>query len=151
MGVIVLEQCQVRLDSPMATAPFIADGHYPFYLGRFDIYCRLYAYKILMFMLVFDGGLCQMLAATSDTERSTWMDSIRVASYEGIRAELLALRQCLERRRNHRPNIDLHMWRLQKGHVLGKLSGYVKQFYTLREGSLIRPTVILTLSNKIAL
>lgn len=69
---------------------------------------------------VFDGGLCQMLAATSDTERSAWMDTIRVASYEGIRAELLALRQCLERRRSHRPNIDLHMWRLQKGHVLGK-------------------------------
>lgn len=69
--------------------------------------------------VVFDGGLCQMLAATSDTERSAWMDTIRVASYEGIRAELLALRQCLERRRSHRPNIDLQMWRLQKAHVLG--------------------------------
>lgn len=60
-----------------------------------------------------------MLAATSDAERSAWMDAIRVASYEGMRAELLALRQCLERRRSHRPNIDLHMWRLQRAHVLG--------------------------------
>lgn len=34
VGVIVLEQCQVRLDSPMATVPFVADGHYPFYLGN---------------------------------------------------------------------------------------------------------------------
>lgn len=69
---------------------------------------------------MFDGGLCQILAATSYSERSAWMDTIRVASYEGIRAELLALRQCLERRRSHKPNIDLQMWRLQKAHVLGK-------------------------------
>lgn len=83
-------------------------------------YCIFFCANANLFVLVFDGGLCQVLAATSDTERSAWMDSIRVASYEGIRAELLALRQCLERRRSHRPNIDLQMWRLQKAHVLGK-------------------------------
>lgn len=125
---IVLEQCQVRLDSPMATTPFIADGHYPFYLGKkkrkqqhtFSGLCFFFLFLHNVFPLVFDGGLCQMLAATSDTERSAWMDAARVASYEGKRAELLALRQCLERRRNHRPNIDLQMWRLQRAHVLGK-------------------------------
>lgn len=99
LGVVVLEQCQVRIDPPMASPPLTADGHYPFYL-------------------VFDGGLCQALASTSDLERSSWMDAIRSASYEGVRAELNALRQCLERRRNHKPSVDLATWRLQQGHVL---------------------------------
>ncbi|XP_022917406.2 inositol polyphosphate-4-phosphatase type I A isoform X1 [Onthophagus taurus] len=99
IGVIVLEQCQVRMDPPMATTPISADGHFPFYL-------------------VFDGGLCQSLAATSDGERSSWMDAIRGASYEGIRAEMHALRQCIERRRNHKPLVDLSIWRLQRGHVI---------------------------------
>ncbi|CAH0545896.1 unnamed protein product [Brassicogethes aeneus] len=98
LGVVVLEQCQVRIDPPMASPPLTADGHFPFYL-------------------VFDGGLCQALASTSDVERSSWMDTIRTASYEGVRAELNALRQCLERRRNHKPNVDLHTWRLQQAHV----------------------------------
>ncbi|XP_049819247.1 inositol polyphosphate-4-phosphatase type I A isoform X2 [Aethina tumida] len=98
LGVVVLEQCQVRIDPPMASPPLTADGHFPFYL-------------------VFDGGLCQALASTSDVERSSWMDAIRTASYEGVRAELNALRQCIERRRSHKPNIDLHTWRLQQAHV----------------------------------
>lgn len=70
---------------------------------------------------MFDGGLCQALASTSDIERSSWMDVIRQASYEGVRAELNALRQCIERRRNPKPNVDLHTWRLQQTHVLGQL------------------------------
>ncbi|XP_060535966.1 inositol polyphosphate-4-phosphatase type I A isoform X2 [Cylas formicarius] len=98
LGVIVLEQCQVRLDAPTASSPLAADGHYPFYL-------------------VFDGGLCQALASTSGAERSSWMDAIRGASYEGVRAELNALRQCLERRRCHKPSVDLHTWRLQHNHA----------------------------------
>nr|CAH7757510.1 unnamed protein product [Callosobruchus chinensis] len=98
LGVVVLEQCQVRIDPPMASPPIAAEGQYPFYL-------------------VFDGGLCQALASTSDAERSSWMDAIRQASYEGVRAELNALRQCIERRRNHKPNIDLHTWRLQQNYT----------------------------------
>lgn len=69
---------------------------------------------------VFDGGLCQALASTSDMERSSWMDAIRQASYEGIRAELNALRQCIERKRNHKPSIDLHTWRLQQVYTFGR-------------------------------
>ncbi|XP_025832000.1 type I inositol 3,4-bisphosphate 4-phosphatase isoform X2 [Agrilus planipennis] len=99
IGVIVLEQCQVRLDPPTPTTPLPTDGHYSFYL-------------------VFDGGLCQALAANSEYERSSWMQAIRDASYERIRAELHALQQCLERRRNHKPYADLQMWRLQKQHIL---------------------------------
>ncbi|CAG9770961.1 unnamed protein product [Ceutorhynchus assimilis] len=99
LGVVVLEQCQVRIDPPMASPPLANDGHYPFYL-------------------VFDGGLCQALASTSEYERSGWMEAIRNASYEGIRAELNALRQCIERRRNLKPNVDLQTWRLQQNHTL---------------------------------
>lgn len=69
---------------------------------------------------MFDGGLCQALASTSDLERCSWMDAIRLASYEGVRAELNALRQCIERRRNHKPNVDLQTYRLQQAHVFGK-------------------------------
>lgn len=69
---------------------------------------------------VFDGGLCQALASTSDLERSSWMDAIRQASYERIRAEFNALRQCIERKRNHKINVDLQTWRLQRSYVFGK-------------------------------
>ncbi|KAF7283770.1 hypothetical protein GWI33_023017 [Rhynchophorus ferrugineus] len=99
LGVVVLEQCQVRIDPPMASPPLTNDGHYPFYL-------------------VFDGGLCQALASTSEMERSSWVDAIKGASYEGVRAELNALRQCLERKRNCKPIVELSTWRLQQNHVL---------------------------------
>lgn len=99
IGVIVLEQCQVRVECPLAAPPIVADGHYPFYL-------------------VFDGGLCQALSAASECERGSWIDAIKVASYEGIRAEYNALRQCIERRRTHKPDMDLQTWRLQKGNTL---------------------------------
>lgn len=89
-----------------------------FYLKSINICVVVYIFYYLP--LVFDGGLCQALASTSDAERSSWIDAIRIASYEGIRAELNALRQCIERRRNHKPNIDLQTWRLQRGHVLGR-------------------------------
>lgn len=99
LGVVVLEQCQVRIDPPMASPPLTNDGHYPFYL-------------------VFDGGLCQALASTSEMERSSWIDAIKCASYEGVRAELNALRQCIERKRNSKPNVDLATWRLQQNCTL---------------------------------
>ncbi|XP_066249829.1 inositol polyphosphate-4-phosphatase type I A isoform X1 [Euwallacea similis] len=99
LGVVVLEQCQVRMDPPTAAAPLTNDGHYPFYL-------------------VFDGGLCQALASTTEYERTSWMEAIRSASYEGVRAELNALRQCIERRRHQKPNVDLQTWRLQQNQTL---------------------------------
>ncbi|KAF2894719.1 hypothetical protein ILUMI_11457 [Ignelater luminosus] len=99
IGVVVLEQCQVRLDPPNVSTSLTADSQFPFYL-------------------VFDGGLCQALAATSDYDRSSWVQAIKAASYEGIRAELHALQQCIERKRSHRPLTDLHMWRIQRQHML---------------------------------
>lgn len=35
IGVVVLEQCQVRLEPPMATTPLPLEGNYPFYLGNY--------------------------------------------------------------------------------------------------------------------
>lgn len=75
---------------------------------------------------MFDGGLCQALASTSDLERSSWMDAIRQASYERIRAEFNALRQCIERKRNHKANVDLQTWRLQRGYIFGKNQSFFK-------------------------
>ncbi|XP_031346437.1 inositol polyphosphate-4-phosphatase type I A isoform X2 [Photinus pyralis] len=98
VGVVVLEQCQVRLDPPTISTTTTTDI-FPFYL-------------------VFDGGLCQALAATSDFDRSSWMQAIKAASYEGVRAELHALQQCIERKRNHRPTSDIQMWRIQRQHML---------------------------------
>lgn len=125
LGVVVLEQCQVRIDPPMASAPLTNDGHFPFYLGEDE---RVGTYEpwtdfdfvIVLVRTVFDGGLCQALASTTEYERSSWMEAIRSASYEGVRAELNALRQCIERRRNHKPNVDLQTWRLQQGQTLGE-------------------------------
>lgn len=34
VGVVVLEQCQVRLEPPTASVPLTSDGHFPFYLGK---------------------------------------------------------------------------------------------------------------------
>jgi hypothetical protein len=60
------------------------------------------------------------------------MDAIKLASYEGIRAELNALRQCLDRKRNHKPSIDLQTWRLQKAHILGNAT-HENHFYLEHE------------------
>lgn len=76
-------------------------------------------HETVFFFLVFDGCLCQALAASSDIERSNWVDAIRGASYEGIRAELNTLRQCVERKRSHKSSIDISMWRVQRGQSLG--------------------------------
>lgn len=72
-----------------------------------------------IFILVFEGGLCQAFAANSESERSNWIEAIRQASYECVRSQLIALRQCVERKRGHKPDTDLQMWRIQRGHVLG--------------------------------
>ncbi|XP_063239425.1 inositol polyphosphate-4-phosphatase type I A isoform X2 [Bacillus rossius redtenbacheri] len=93
VGVIVLEQCSIRVDAP---AP---DGPYGFHL-------------------VFDGGASQHLAARSEPERDAWLQAVQLAGYECMRSQLLALQQRLERRRGHRPDLDVRMWRLRKGSSL---------------------------------
>lgn len=93
LGVIVLEQCVIKLDSPTVEGPF-------------------------GFSLVFEGGLSQHLAAFSEQERDSWLEAIQLASYECMRSQLLALQQRLEMRRGQDPDLDIQMWRLRRGQTL---------------------------------
>ncbi|XP_046998595.1 inositol polyphosphate-4-phosphatase type I A isoform X1 [Schistocerca americana] len=91
LGVIILEQCSIKVDSPSVEGPY-------------------------GFHLVFDGGLSQHLAAYSQGERDAWLQAIQLASYECMRSQLLALQQRMELRRGHDPHLDIHMWRIRHGH-----------------------------------
>ncbi|KAL0280261.1 UNVERIFIED_CONTAM: hypothetical protein PYX00_001605 [Menopon gallinae] len=96
LGVIVLEQCTVKVDpvaSPLPDAPF---GFY----------------------LVFEGGNSQYLAAPSEQERSSWLDVIQTASYDCMRSRLQSLQEKLELRKGQDPHLDIFMWRLQRGHCI---------------------------------
>ncbi|XP_044733938.1 inositol polyphosphate-4-phosphatase type I A isoform X2 [Chrysoperla carnea] len=98
LGVIVLEQCNVRLEPPTSNVPPQIEGQYPFYI-------------------VFTGGLCQTLAANSEVERSDWINLLSRASYSNMRLQLQTLRQCIERkpRKNH---MTISEWREKRGIVL---------------------------------
>lgn len=104
-------------------------------------FCRRF-FTCLSFYPVFDGGLSQALASTSDLERSSWMDVIRQASYEGVRAELSALRQCIERKRNHKPVVDLQTWRLQHTCPLGTIIYLPLIFFSIYTWSFLYDNLI---------
>ncbi|XP_067004000.2 inositol polyphosphate-4-phosphatase type I A [Anabrus simplex] len=93
LGVIILEQCSIKVDSPTGEGPY-------------------------GFHLVFEGGLSQHLAAYSEGERDAWLQSIQLASYDCMRSQLLALQQRMELRRGQDPDLDVHMWRIRKGHTM---------------------------------
>ncbi|XP_069701186.1 inositol polyphosphate-4-phosphatase type I A isoform X3 [Periplaneta americana] len=93
LGVIILEQCSIKVDTPTAEGPY-------------------------GFHLVFDGGLSQHLAAYSEGERDAWLQAIQLASYECMRSQLLALQQRMELHRGQDPDLDVHMWRIRRGHTL---------------------------------
>ncbi|KAK2585459.1 hypothetical protein KPH14_010118 [Odynerus spinipes] len=90
LGVIILEQCCVRLDQPTNQVPY-------------------------GFSIVFDGGLFQQLGANSAEERDSWLQALQLASYECMRSQLLALRQRIEAFSGHKHDTDIHMLRLQRG------------------------------------
>ncbi|KAK7792356.1 hypothetical protein R5R35_009959 [Gryllus longicercus] len=93
LGVIILEQCSIKVDSPTTEGPY-------------------------GFHLVFEGGLSQHLAAYSEGERDAWLQSIQLASYDCMRSQLLALQQRMELRRGQDPDLDVHMWRIRRGHTV---------------------------------
>lgn len=68
---------------------------------------------------MFDGGLSQHLASFTEQERDTWLEAIQLASYECMRSQLLSLQQKLEMRRGQDPDLDIHMWRLQRNSTIG--------------------------------
>lgn len=72
--------------------------------------------------VVWEGGLRQHLAARSDGERASWLKAVEAASYRNVRATFIRLQKMLETRRDHNPDLDVAMWRLRCGAVLGLYS-----------------------------
>ncbi|XP_050466234.1 inositol polyphosphate-4-phosphatase type I A isoform X3 [Cataglyphis hispanica] len=90
LGVIILEQCTVRIDPPSNQVPY-------------------------GFSIVFDGGLFQQLGANTAEERDSWLQALQLASYECMRSQLLSLRQRIEAFSEHKHDTDIQMLRLQRG------------------------------------
>ncbi|XP_017794275.1 PREDICTED: type I inositol 3,4-bisphosphate 4-phosphatase isoform X2 [Habropoda laboriosa] len=90
LGVIILEQCFVRVEQPSNQIPY-------------------------GFSIVFDGGLFQALGANSAEERDSWLQALQLASYECMRSQLLALQQRIEAFSGHKHDTDIQMLRLQRG------------------------------------
>ncbi|XP_076171479.1 inositol polyphosphate-4-phosphatase type I A isoform X2 [Ptiloglossa arizonensis] len=90
LGVIILEQCFVRVEQPSNQIPY-------------------------GFSIVFHGGLFQALGANSAEERDSWLQALQLASYECMRSQLLALRQRIEMFNAPKQDTDLRTFRLQNG------------------------------------
>ncbi|XP_058799632.1 inositol polyphosphate-4-phosphatase type I A isoform X2 [Phymastichus coffea] len=90
LGVIILEQFTVRVESPT--------NHLPY-----------------GFSIVFDGGVYQQLGANTPQERDSWLQALQLASYECMRSQLLALRQRMETTSGHKHDTDIQMIRLKRG------------------------------------
>ncbi|CRL02356.1 CLUMA_CG015116, isoform B [Clunio marinus] len=92
-GVIVLEKYRVTIPNEQTEA---FEG-YPFYIE-------------------FEDGLNQRLGASSEQERNDWVQALRMAGYDIMRAQLQYLREQIEKRRgSHRLDVDVDMHRLQSG------------------------------------
>lgn len=69
---------------------------------------------------MFENGICQQIAAHTELERDSWLEAIKQANYEIMRARLLDLRRQLEEKR--KPDLDINMWRLRNNQPkLGKM------------------------------
>lgn len=93
LGVVILEQCTIKIDTPSTEGPF-------------------------GFSLVFEGGVSQHIAAHTEQERDAWLEAIQLGSYESMRSQLLQLQQRLELQRGHDPDLDISMWRLRRNQHL---------------------------------
>ncbi|KAL6445201.1 hypothetical protein ACFW04_002226 [Cataglyphis niger] len=105
LGVIILEQCTVRIDPP--------SNHVPY-----------------GFSIVFDGGLFQQLGANTAEERDSWLQALQLASYECMRSQLLSLRQRIEAFSEHKHDTDIQMLRLQRGTFTGCANTENKFFFS---------------------
>jgi len=64
--------------------------------------------------------LHQRLGALSEQERNDWVQALRMAGYDLMRAQLQYLREQIEKRRgSHRLDVDVDMHRLQSGNQIG--------------------------------
>ncbi|XP_050422355.1 inositol polyphosphate-4-phosphatase type I A isoform X2 [Adelges cooleyi] len=87
LGIIILQNYTVQLDESPPDGPF-------------------------SFQIVFENGVCQQIAAHTEIERDSWLEAIKQADYDIMRARLLKLRRQLEEKQ--KPNLDINMWRLRK-------------------------------------
>lgn len=74
--------------------------------------------------LEFDDGLKQRLAAETEKERTEWIQSIQIASYGAMRAQLQYLREQIERKRGNTQDVDVDMLRMQSGNDIGDLINF---------------------------
>ncbi|XP_070506535.1 inositol polyphosphate-4-phosphatase type I A isoform X2 [Chironomus tepperi] len=94
-GVIVLEKYRVTIPNE----PSETFEGYPFYIE-------------------FDDGLNQRLGANTIEERNEWVQALRIAGYDIMRAQLQYLREQIEKRRaSHKMDVDVEMHRLQTGNM----------------------------------
>lgn len=125
-GVIVLEKYRVTIPSEQ-TETF--EG-YPFYIGewaggnevlRGTSKTLQHPIKKSCFSTEFEDGLNQRLGSNTEQERHDWVQALRMAGYDLMRAQLQYLREQIEKRRgSHRLDVDVDMHRLQSGNqVLG--------------------------------
>jgi len=98
-GVIVLEKYRVTIPSEQSE---VFEG-FPFYVE-------------------FEDGLNQRLGDNTEQERNDWVQALRMAGYDLMRAQLQYLREQIEKRRgSHRLDVDVDMHRLQSGNqILGE-------------------------------
>lgn len=61
------------------------------------------------------------MATNSEAERTEWIQTIRLAGYDVMRAQLQYLREQIERKRGALQDVDVDMLRLQSGKDIGDL------------------------------
>lgn len=139
LGVIILEQCTVRVDPSNNHVP------YGFSIGKYNnhhyhpYFCSFPLSRTPSSLVhrcsrsvrgdikkhrgknvaVFDGGLFQQLGANTAEERDSWLQALQLASYECMRSQLLSLRQRIEAFSGHKHDTDIQMLRLQRGTFTG--------------------------------
>ncbi|CAF4748615.1 unnamed protein product [Pieris macdunnoughi] len=67
------------------------------------------------FQIVWENGACYRLATFQESERTLWIKSLEMASYDAINTQIVELREKLNK---VRPVIDVSRYRAQKGIIL---------------------------------
>lgn len=75
----------------------------------------------------------QHIGANTEHERDSWLEAIQMAGYSRMRAQLLSLQQKLEAKRGHKPDLDVQMWRISRGHTIGTYGFHLRGMNYLTE------------------
>lgn len=115
---IVLEKYRVTVANEQTDS---LEG-FPFYIGKKINLFALERSQRQFHLTEFEDGLNQRLGATTEQDRDDWVQALRMAGYDLMRAQLQYLREQIEKRRgSHRLDVDVDMHRLQSGNqILGE-------------------------------